>query len=530
MKAIHKIFVVALMLSLILTVATAVAADDMTFNQGDSKNTSSETINMEPCRSDDLAGTDREPDSFHDLQMLIDNCTGDVINLENDYAYNDATDHYLSIHDKELGDSIFLGKSDRGIKINKTLLINGNGHSIDAGNMTRIFNILADNVVLKNITFLNANCFNPHANYHELTIVGGPLPLNAVVYDSGKFSDKSINYIAISLKGGAIYCRANGLKITDSTFKGNIADNGGAIYIDGCDSQLHNLLFSNNTSYEGGAVYVCGKSSITQSIFDSNKGLCVGSSISSTGDVNIKNCRFTNGNGRDVVLYGNWQIDNINSSHYHSFVKFTGMLDFKYELTHDHGEYHTLKITFGVRKYFIYNNSFQNDAYGYSPSKSFCLDVNGKIYNLRTDENSQSELSLIMPNGYCTVKAYNPITNLSISKSFNFGPYIYNYTTINIEEVEKPTPKLVAKNKVYNKKLKTKLYTIALKGKNNEKLKKAWVSLNINGKSFKAKTNKNGKATFKIKLNRKGTFKAKITFKGNKNYNKTSKTVKIKVR
>ena len=62
------------------------------------------------------------------------------------------------------------------------------------------------------------------------------------------------------------------------------------------------------------------------------------------------------------------------------------------------------------------------------------------------------------------------------------------------------------------------------------KLKKAWVSLKINGKSFKAKTNKNGKATFKIKLNRKGTFKAKITFKGNKNYNKTSKTVKIKVR
>jgi hypothetical protein len=51
----------------------------------------------------------------------------------------------------------------------------------------------------------------------------------------------------------------------------------------------------------------------------------------------------------------------------------------------------------------------------------------------------------------------------------------------------------------------------------------------IKGKKYKAKTNKKGKATFKIKkLTKKGTFKATVKFKGNKYYKPTSKKVKIK--
>ena len=535
MKAIRKIFIVALMLSLILTVATAVAADDMTFNQGDSN----ETINIEHTQNDYLTGKDSEDysvstqdkksGSFHDLQMLIDNSSG-VIDLERDYIYNDTTDRYISLHDKNHDITIYLGKSDRGIMINKSILINGNGHSIDARNMTRIFNINTDNVVLKNITFLNANCYNPHGTPQDIFIVGGSLEANSVVYDSGKFHDESIHSVAISLKGGAIYCKANGLKITDSTFKGNIADNGGAIYIDGSDSQLSNLSFSNNTDYDGGALYVMGKATILQSKFDSNQGSHAGSSILSSGEVNIENCTFTNSNRRNVVLYGKWQIDNMNSTYYNSFVKFTGGLDFEYELTPSHGEYHNLKITFGIRLYSLPNRPLVNDDYGYSNNKSFCLDVNGKVYNLRTDENSQSELTLKIPNGYITVKANNPITNLSISKSFNFGPYMYNYISINVDKAKKSPSKLIAKDKVFNKKKKIKAYSVVLKDKNNKNLKKAAITLKINGKLFKAKTNKYGKATFKIKLNKKGTFKAKITFNGNKNYTKTSKTVKIKIR
>ena len=55
------------------------------------------------------------------------------------------------------------------------------------------------------------------------------------------------------------------------------------------------------------------------------------------------------------------------------------------------------------------------------------------------------------------------------------------------------------------------------------------VTIKVNKKTYTAKTNKKGVATFKItKLNKKGTFKSTITYKGNSYYNKVTKKVKIK--
>ena len=57
------------------------------------------------------------------------------------------------------------------------------------------------------------------------------------------------------------------------------------------------------------------------------------------------------------------------------------------------------------------------------------------------------------------------------------------------------------------------------------------ITLKVKGKTYKAKTNNKGKATFKIKnLKKKGTFKATIKFKGNKYYKAATKKVKIKIK
>ena len=62
-------------------------------------------------------------------------------------------------------------------------------------------------------------------------------------------------------------------------------------------------------------------------------------------------------------------------------------------------------------------------------------------------------------------------------------------------------------------------------------MKNAKITLKVKGKTFSAKTNAKGQATFKItNLKKKGTFKATVTYNGNANYKKVTKTAKIIVK
>ena len=102
-------------------------------------------------------------------------------------------------------------------------------------------------------------------------------------------------------------------------------------------------------------------------------------------------------------------------------------------------------------------------------------------------------------------------------------------------KTNKTTSKItVSKSKVFKTKTKTKKYTITLKS-GNKALKKVKVYMKITGKkytkTFKAITNKNGKATFKItKLTKKGTYKGTITYKGSKTTKSIGKKVTITVK
>ena len=90
---------------------------------------------------------------------------------------------------------------------------------------------------------------------------------------------------------------------------------------------------------------------------------------------------------------------------------------------------------------------------------------------------------------------------------------------------------MTAKAKTFKVKVKTKKYTITLKNNLNKVMKNTKVTLKVNKKTFTAKTNKKGVATFKItNLKKKGKFTAVIKYAGNKYYNKLSKKVKITVK
>ena len=97
--------------------------------------------------------------------------------------------------------------------------------------------------------------------------------------------------------------------------------------------------------------------------------------------------------------------------------------------------------------------------------------------------------------------------------------------------VKKATPKITAKAKTFKLKTKTKKYTITLKDNKNKVMKNKKVTLKVKGKTYTAKTNSKGKATFKLtKLNKKGKYTAVIKYAGDKYYKKATKKVKITVK
>jgi len=146
--------------------------------------------------------------------------------------------------------------------------------------------------------------------------------------------------------------------------------------------------------------------------------------------------------------------------------------------------------------------------------------INEEKIDLPTDENGQAKFPMNQaPNNYDINIEF--AGNDLYAKSNATGKLI----------ITKGVPIIYAKKATFKAKTKTKKYKITLKDNNNNIIKKAKVTLKVKGKTYKATTNKKGKATFKItKLTKKGTYKAKIKFAKTKYYKSAIKNIKIKVK
>lgn len=169
----------------------------------------------------------------------------------------------------------------------------------------------------------------------------------------------------------------------------------------------------------------------------------------------------------------------------------------------------------------LYDN---NDGKGKNPivNAEVVITLNGKTYKATTNSKGIATVTIaakLVPKKYTATVSYAG-TNITVGDKETF-----KFT------VKKATPKLTAKKKTFKAKTKVKKYTIVLKDNKNKAMKKVKVYLKVKGKTYTAKTNSKGKATFKIKnLKKKGTYKAKVTFKATKYFNKVTKTAKIKVK
>ncbi|WP_407432805.1 C1 family peptidase [Methanobrevibacter sp.] len=159
--------------------------------------------------------------SFSDLADEIEN-VGTTLDLTEDYAFNNATDN------------------NTGILISKdNFVLNGNGHTIDGNNQSRIFNIIGNNITLNDLILINGNS----TNCGGIRAVGS-LTLNNVTF---------INNYANG-QGGAIGIREGSFLISNCRFIDNYAESGSSILVSSSEVKLYNSSFTSKKFAKGSQI------------------------------------------------------------------------------------------------------------------------------------------------------------------------------------------------------------------------------------------------------------------------------------
>ena len=258
--------------------------------------------------------------SFTNLEELI-RTNGEKITLENDYVFKEHEIDYF----------------EGGIELDMdNLVIDGNGHCIDANNFSRIF-IVMGNVTMKNITFRNGRTFenfdesknsngaairiypNGKLNMENCTFINNYSSRNGGVIDNHgtmTISDCTLNDNSSKRKGGAISNRDT-MMICNSTLNDNTSkQNGGAINNEDGELTVINCIFNKNVSeawpYGGGAISNNFKLDVTASTFANNKANHYGGAINNAGQTTIRDSVFkkngTDNRGGAIDNYGTMTI------------------------------------------------------------------------------------------------------------------------------------------------------------------------------------------------------------------------------
>ena len=161
-------------------------------------------------------------ENFTDLQNAIGLVTGTLTLNQNVVMTDDEAANFVN-----------------GVIINKNIRIDGKGHTIDAKNLGRIFEIDGGfAVTLTNVTLTN-----------------GKADKGGAIYNFGNLDLVHVNFVNNTAKyGGAIMNYAYGLVLDDSTFTNNTAKIGGAIYNSADCFVVGNSTFANNTATSNGGV------------------------------------------------------------------------------------------------------------------------------------------------------------------------------------------------------------------------------------------------------------------------------------
>lgn len=198
-------------------------------------------------RNNNVVGTD-ESISFSDLKELISQ--DKEIFLDCDVVFG-KDDECLKEGITFVGPNHMMD-DESCIVLDEDLVIDGNGHSIDAKELSRIFVLLNEDVTVtfRDITFKNA--YFPRASGDGYSRDGG-----GVIYNEGncrfEFCEFLNNHVTFS--GGAIYNYRGTMVFFECIFDKNRSDgSAGVVFNNSGDLDFINCIFTNNSSIEAGAV------------------------------------------------------------------------------------------------------------------------------------------------------------------------------------------------------------------------------------------------------------------------------------
>ena len=360
--------------------------------------------------------------SFSSLTDEIENA-GTTLDLTKDYAFNNETDN------------------NTGILISKdNFVLNGNGHTIDGNNQSRLLSISGNNITLNDLILINGN----YGMCGGIRAVG-TLTLNNVTF---------INNYA-NEQGGAIGIRESAFLICNNCrFIDNYAESGSSILVSSSEVKLYNsyitskkfakasqifissdakayienTTFANITASYAPAVYIkSSKASIINSKFIDLKANITAGAIATKagGELYIENCEFENvtSSKNGGAIYADVPGDD-------NYTGTIAIVDTKFKDTYS--EFGGAYVQLGGD--FVLNNTeFINDYAKYNGGAIYLSDTNTEINNCTFDSNGVSIIE-----GYPTyggaIFCDNSTLNITESKFFNnnmasAGNAIYAYDT-----------------------------------------------------------------------------------------------------
>ena len=490
-----KIFIVSCFLIAILLFGAVSAGDN---NASDILNSDEADLNQ-LSNNEILSSDEPQTGSFDDLANKI-NQTQDTLILDKNYTNS--------------------GNENQGILINKSITIDGEGHTLNGNKTSRIFYITADNVTLKNINFINGLGLG---SYNASDIVGGGAiywsgsngklinctftnnQANGLLYDPYAEVEEvidletGIGYTidwpsmrpagASTNRGGAIHWTGSNAFISDCEFKLNSVgypDNGGAIFMTSENALIESSRFFKNSAWNGEAIYYSGKKLIINSSFI-NETSNYGHDTSGIAGVN-----FTLINAVDDSLKNSTETstplkDSDNAS---------SVISVKPKIVNNKN----------LITYFKSGDKFTVTVYGddgkLATGKEVTFTVDNSVIKVKTDKKGVASLKLTQHPG-----------KYSITSEFS-GVKVKNTITIKSRLITSDLTKKVKKSANF------KVKVLNAKGK---VFAKQTVKIKFNGKTYSIKTNSKGIATLKLPKNIKaGKYTIKTTYLGLTNTNKVT--------